>query len=65
VVKPFGDPIYSSLTPLGAIYKDSGLSAHAVINAENYHPLQLLLYLYEGLFDCLYLDPPYNTGAKD
>jgi adenine-specific DNA-methyltransferase len=25
----------------------------------------LLLYLYEGKADCLYLDPPYNTGARD
>jgi adenine-specific DNA-methyltransferase len=27
--------------------------------------LQLLDYLYAGLVDCIYIDPPYNTGARD
>ena len=38
---------------------------HAVINGENYHALQLLLYLYEGKVDCIYIDPPFNSGAAD
>jgi adenine-specific DNA-methyltransferase len=38
---------------------------HAVINGENFHALQLFVYLYEGQVDCIYIDPPYNTGAKD
>jgi adenine-specific DNA-methyltransferase len=29
---------------------------HAVINGENYHALQLLVYLYEGHVDALYVD---------
>ena len=45
--------------------EDSPRPHHAVINAENYHAAQLLLHLYEGQVDCLYLDPPYNTGARD
>jgi len=24
-----------------------------------------LAYLYPGMVDCIYIDPPYNTGAKD
>lgn len=38
---------------------------HILINAENYHALEMLLYAYAGKVDCLYIDPPYNTGAKD
>lgn len=38
---------------------------HVLINAENYHALEMLLYAYAGKVDCLYIDPPYNTGAKD
>ena len=36
-----------------------------VIESENYYALQLLLHAYEGKVDCIYIDPPYNTGAKD
>ena len=36
-----------------------------VIDSENYHALQLLLHLYAGQVDCIYIDPPYNTGDKD
>lgn len=38
---------------------------HMVINAENYHALEALCYAYAGKVDCIYIDPPYNTGAKD
>lgn len=38
---------------------------HAVINGENYHALQLLVHLLEGRVDCIYIDPPFNTGARD
>ena len=65
-LKRFGEPIYPALTPLGHL--DNGPADkphHAVINAENYHALQALLYVYEGQVDCIYIDPPYNTGARD
>jgi adenine-specific DNA-methyltransferase len=38
---------------------------HILIEADNYHALQLLEYLYPKKVDCIYIDPPYNTGAKD
>ena len=38
---------------------------HVVINGENYHALQTLVYAYQGQVDCIYIDPPYNTGATD
>jgi adenine-specific DNA-methyltransferase len=36
-----------------------------LIEADNYHALQLLVFPYEGKVDCIYIDPPYNTGARD
>jgi adenine-specific DNA-methyltransferase len=35
------------------------------VHPDNYHALQLLEYLYAGKVDCIYIDPPYNTGARD
>lgn len=64
-VKPFGDPIYPMLTSLEAVERTVGRPYHAVINGENFHAVQLLAYMYEGKVDCLYLDPPYNSGAAD
>jgi adenine-specific DNA-methyltransferase len=66
VVKRFGDPIFPALTSLGAVRNGAADQPyHAVINGENFHTLQLLVYLYEGQVDCIYIDPPYNTGARD
>jgi adenine-specific DNA-methyltransferase len=65
-VKRFGEPIYPALTPLGSVRRGANDKPHhAVINGENFHALQLLVYQFEGQVDCIYLDPPYNTGAKD
>lgn len=65
-VAQFGQPIYPYLKPMDAIKNapDSDLW-HTLIEADNYHALQLLVYLYGGMVDCIYIDPPYNTGAKD
>lgn len=65
-VAEFGEPIYPYLEPLDSVCNapDSDLW-HALIEADNYHALQLLEYLYAGKVDCIYIDPPYNTGAKD
>lgn len=64
-IRRFGDPIYPVLTPLGGVRRGKDRAAHAVINGENFHTLQLLAYLHAGEVDCIYIDPPYNTGAKD
>jgi adenine-specific DNA-methyltransferase len=44
---------------------EAGEAGHVLINADNYHALQLLLYSHEGKIDMIYIDPPYNTGARD
>ena len=65
-VAEFGEPIYPYLKPIDTVCNapDSGLW-HTLIEADNYHALQLLEYLYAGKVDCIYIDPPYNTGARD
>ncbi len=66
VTAEFGEPIYPYLKKLDSVCNapDSDLW-HMLIEADNYHALQLLEYLYAGKVDCIYIDPPYNTGAKD
>jgi len=62
----FSEPIYPGLEKVGSVERGGAQRPHhAVINAENYHAVQLLLHLYEGQVDCLYLDPPYNTSARN
>ncbi|MBQ1051627.1 site-specific DNA-methyltransferase [Micromonospora sp. C51] len=66
VTREFDDPIYPGLQSIGRIKRgDDDKAFHAVINAENYHALAALLYPYEGKVDAIYIDPPYNTGARD
>ncbi len=65
-VAKFGEPIYPTLQPIDKVKNapDSDLW-HTLIEADNYHALQLLEYLYPQKVDCIYIDPPYNTGARD
>lgn len=65
-VAEFGESIYPYLKPLDSVCNapDSDLW-HTLIEADNYHALQLLEYLYAGKVDCIYIDPPYNTGTDD
>lgn len=65
-VAEFGEPIYPYLKPIDTVCNapDSDLW-HVLIEADNYHALQFLEYLYAGKVDCIYIDPPYNTGARD
>lgn len=65
-IAEFGESIYPYLKPIDTVCNapDSDLW-HTLIEADNYHALQLLEYLYAGKVDCIYIDPPYNTGARD
>jgi len=65
-VAEFGEPIYPTLKLLDTVENapESDLW-HTLIEVDNYHALQLLEYLDAGKVDCIYIDPPYNTGAKD
>lgn len=65
VVAEFRDPIYPGLVSTGKVERGGDKPFHTVINAENYHALQTLLFTHRGKVDCIYIDPPYNTGARD
>ncbi|MBN9214170.1 MAG: site-specific DNA-methyltransferase [Microbacterium sp.] len=65
VARKLGDPVYMGLEPLGGVRRGDDKSAHVIIEGENYHALQTLLYTHEGKVDVIYIDPPYNTGAGD
>jgi adenine-specific DNA-methyltransferase len=66
VVREFGEPIFPSLVPVDTVRNGSADAPwHTLIEADNYHALQLLEYLYAEQVDCIYIDPPYNTGARD
>ena len=65
VVKRFGEPIYPALVPVDQITRAADKPYHILINADNFHALQVLLYCYEGKVDVIYIDPPYNSGARD
>lgn len=59
-------PVYPALEMLDEVrHAGEGGVWHALIEADNYYALQLLAYLYPGQVDCIYIDPPYNTGARD
>lgn len=67
VAAEFGDPVYPGLTQVGAAEgpdTDAKAPSHIVINAENHHALQMLQWTHEESVDCIYIDPPYNTGNK-
>lgn len=65
-IRSMGEPIYPSLTPVDSVRNgDPSAPHHVLIEADNYHALQLLLFPYEGKVDCIYIDPPYNSGARD
>lgn len=66
-VAEFGEPIYPYLQTIDTVCNapDSDLW-HTLIEADNYHALQLLEYMYAGKVDCIYIDPPYNKeDSKD
>ena len=61
-----GEPIYPCLKFIDSIQNAPNSDLwHALIEADNYHALQLLAYILAGMVDCIYIDPPYNSGARD
>ena len=63
VVREFSQPIYPGLTPVSSIQRGThDQPTHVVINGENYHALETLLFTLPEAVDLIYIDPPYNTG---
>ncbi|PZX47036.1 restriction endonuclease subunit M [Cereibacter changlensis] len=65
VVAEFRDFIYPGLVSTGRVPRGGDKPFHTVINGENFHVLEALTYTHRGKIDAIYIDPPYNTGARD
>lgn len=65
VVAEFQDTIFPGLVETGRVERGGDKPFHTVLNAENFHALELLTYTHRHRIDAIYIDPPYNTGAKD
>lgn len=65
VVAEFRDTIYPGLVSTGKVKRGGDKPYHTVINGENYHVLKALTFTHRGKVDAIYIDPPYNSGAKD
>ncbi|MDN5655114.1 MAG: site-specific DNA-methyltransferase, partial [Kocuria sp.] len=65
LVAEFRDRIYPGLRPDGAVEHGRDKPFHTVINGENFHVLEQLTFTHEQSVDAIYIDPPYNTGARD
>lgn len=48
-----------------AITKLPNAPTNLIIEGDNYHALSVLNYTHAGKIDVIYIDPPYNTGARD
>lgn len=64
-VSEYDQPIYAGLRETGRVERGGDKPYQVVINGENYHALEALAFAYAGKVDCIYIDPPYNTGAKN
>lgn len=58
-----GEDAYPLLEHTGAAGRGDG-AAHVVINGENYHALTALHFALADSVDLIYIDPPFNTGAR-
>lgn len=65
VVAEFRDKIFPGLVSTGHVDRGENRPSHTVINGENYHALRALTFTHRGKVDAIYIDPPYNSGAKD
>ncbi|MCV6547095.1 MAG: site-specific DNA-methyltransferase [Cohaesibacter sp.] len=43
---------------------DPSLDSNLIIQGDNLHALKALLPMYAGKVDCIFIDPPYNTGNE-
>jgi len=65
VITDFGEPVLPGFRHLGSVERGGDKPYHVVINGENHHALEALRFTHAGKIDCIYIDPPYNSGARD
>jgi adenine-specific DNA-methyltransferase len=64
-IKRSNEPIYPALVHVASERREDALAEHLLIEGENFAVLQLLDWTHAGRIQCIYIDPPYNTGARD
>jgi adenine-specific DNA-methyltransferase len=56
---------YRPLVPdAGKSVGQPSLNGNLIIHGDNLHALKALLPMYAGKVDCIFIDPPYNTGNE-
>lgn len=55
--------IHADKSVLGGIGEPS-LDGNLIVHGDNLHALKALLPMYAGKVDCIFIDPPYNTGNE-
>lgn len=65
LVAEFRDWVYPGLRSDGTVERGGDKPFHTVINGENFHVLEQLTFTHANSVDAIYIDPPYNTGARD
>src|SRR6185369_14605021 len=60
-----GEPVYPALRLVEVTSNAGHNRTHVLIEGDNHGVLQLLHWTHNSSFDCIYIDPPYNTGARD
>jgi len=58
-------PILKEVKSKRVISKNEKLPNNLLIEGDNYHTLSVLNYTHKKKVDLIYIDPPYNTGARD
>lgn len=61
---PFHELLIDSKRSLPASGKKPNLDDNLIIHGDNLHALKALMPQYAGKIQCIYIDPPYNTGNE-
>jgi len=61
---PFRELLVNSKKSLPADGKKPSLDDNLIIHGDNLHALKALMPHYAGKINCIYIDPPYNTGNE-
>lgn len=58
-------PVLKEVPERRIVSEDKDAPNHVLIEGDNLHAITALTYSHEGQFDAIYIDPPYNSGARD
>lgn len=61
---PFRELVIDAKKSLPAKGQKPALDDNLIIHGDNLHALKALLPVYAGKVDCIFIDPPYNTGNE-